>query len=66
MLNFATCMSKINKSLEEEKCQSHLLIGTESKHLIVMEPSGMKEKKRYLLPSVPVFIQPSGQLDVDS
>lgn len=65
MLNFATCLSKINKALEEEKSSSHLLIGTESKHIIVLETSGMKEKKRFELPSVPVFIQTNGQMDVD-
>jgi len=30
-----------------------------------MEPTGVKERKRILLPSVPVFIQVYGQLDVD-
>lgn len=30
-----------------------------------MEPTGIKERKRIELPSVPVFIQTTGQLDVD-
>lgn len=30
-----------------------------------MEPSGVKERKRIQLPAVPVFIQTTGQLDVD-
>jgi len=30
-----------------------------------MEPTGVKERKRILFPSVPVFIQVTGQLDVD-
>jgi Bardet-Biedl syndrome 1 protein len=64
-MNFITCISKINKGLEDDKSVSHLLIGTESSNLIVMEPSGVKEKKRYQFASVPVFIQVYGQQDVD-
>jgi Bardet-Biedl syndrome 1 protein len=65
MINFVTCLSKINKGIEEEKAQSHLIIGTEQRHIIILEPNGMKEKKRFTLASVPVFIQAIGQLDVD-
>ena len=33
--------------------------------MIILDPSGIKEKKRVILPSVPVFITSQGQLDVD-
>ncbi len=55
-----TCLAKINKGLEDEKAVQVLLIGTESKDIVILDPSGLKEKGRIGLPSVPVFIQTWG------
>lgn len=58
-------MSKIKKNLDDEKSADQLLIGTESRHLIIMEPSGVKEKKRFDLPAPPCQIVAIGTFDVD-
>ena len=54
--NFITCLSRINKSLDEDKAVSVVLVGTESKELHVLETSGMSIKKTYTLKSVPCFL----------
>ena len=38
--NYITCMSKINKNLDEEKAVQLLLVGTEHSQLLILEPNG--------------------------
>jgi Ciliary BBSome complex subunit 1 len=55
--NYITCLSKVNKSLDEEKTVQLLIVGTESKDLYVLDNSGMAIKKKITgLKSVPCFI----------
>ncbi|TNV81162.1 hypothetical protein FGO68_gene3820 [Halteria grandinella] len=63
--NFITCMTRINKSLDEEKAVSMLVIGTEQRNIFIMDQSGMSVKKQITLKSVPTFIQCIGQFDVE-
>lgn len=42
-----------------------LIVGTESKDIFLLEPSGMAIKKKITLKSVPCFIESTGQFDVD-
>ncbi len=59
-------MSKINKSLDEEKTVQFLILGTESRDILILESNGMAIKKKITgLKSVPCFIQATGQYDVD-
>ena len=55
--NFITCLGKIQKSLDEEKCVMLLLVGTENKEVLILEQTGMAIKKSFTLKSVPVFIE---------
>jgi hypothetical protein len=63
--NFITCMSKIYKSVEDEKSQSLILIGTENNEIIVLDKSGVGITKTILLKSSPVFMVTQGCFDVD-
>ena len=38
--NYITCLSKINKSLDEEKTIQQLIVGTEHSQLIFLDPKG--------------------------
>ena len=58
-------MSKINKSLDEEKTVQQLVVGTEHSQLIFLESNGQKVAMEVQLKSVPVFINVTGQLTVD-
>ena len=54
-------MSKINKSLDEEKTVQLLIVGTESKEIFILESNGMNIKKKITgLKSVPCFLQATG------
>jgi hypothetical protein len=53
-INYVTCMTKINKSLNEEKAIQMLVVGTEHCDVIVLEPSGLSVKTSFKLPSQPV------------
>ena len=58
-------MTKINKSLDEEKAVQMLLVGTEHQELILLEPNGLGIKLKIELRSVPVFILATGTFDVE-
>ena len=58
-------MSKIYKSIEDEKSESLLLLGTENNEIIVLDKSGMGITKTIILKSSPVFMISQGCYDVD-
>jgi len=64
-VNYVTCMSKINKNIDEDKAVSQLIVGTENKLLLVLDPSGMKVLQEYKLASVPTQILAEGLLDTE-
>ena len=63
--NFITCMSKINKNLNEEKTIQMLVVGTEHNHVFFLDPNGQAVKREALLPSQPVQLICEGQFDID-
>ena len=64
--NFITCLSKLNKNMEEEKAVMQLVVGTEQRQVLVLDPSGMVVKKQVTLKAgVPSFIQCQGLFDVE-
>jgi Bardet-Biedl syndrome 1 protein len=64
-LTVATCMETLCKNMQGERAISSLVVGTESRHVLIMEPSGTGVLKKFLLPSVPVFLAVQGTLDVE-
>ena len=64
-VNYVTCMSRMQKNLDDEKAVTMLVVGTEQRHLIIMEHVVGKIKKTVRMPSVPVFLDITGQFDID-
>eukprot|EP00753_Platysulcus_tardus_P001082 PLAT11031.1.p1 GENE.PLAT11031.1~~PLAT11031.1.p1 ORF type:complete len:593 (-),score=328.29 PLAT11031.1:168-1946(-) len=60
-----TCMETIHKNQEERDAISCLVLGTESKQVIILEPGGNRMKAQFDLPDVPVFMAITGMLDID-
>ena len=58
-------MSKVYKNIEDPKSQSLLVIGTENKEIMILEPSGMGVQKSIQLKAVPVFIVTVGSYEVE-
>jgi hypothetical protein len=63
--NFVTCMTKINKSIEEDKSVSQLILGTENQSVVILDPSGMKVVQEIKLDSVPMQLVAEGLFDVE-
>ena len=40
-MNFISCMTKINKAVDDEKTQGLLVLGTENKEILILEKTGM-------------------------
>lgn len=64
-LTVATCMEVLYKNMVAERAVSSLVVGTEAKQVIIMDPSGTSVLKKIELPSVPVFMAISGTYDVE-
>ena len=60
-----TCTAVIKKALDEPEAVSCPIIGTESGHVVVLDPSGTSMVLRVAVPSVPAFMSVVGLLDVD-
>jgi len=58
-------MTKIQKSLDEEKTVTQLIVGTENKELIILEASGVEIKQQLVIEDVPTQILAKGQFTVD-
>jgi Bardet-Biedl syndrome 1 protein len=58
-------MTVLLKSKEEEDAVGCLVLGTESKKVLILSPSAAKIIIQVELPSVPVFICATGLYDVD-
>lgn len=59
------CMETLNKKTPNERAISMLVIGTESRHVIIMDSSGQAILKKVQLPSVPVFMACTGIYEVE-
>jgi Bardet-Biedl syndrome 1 protein len=64
-LTVATCMETLNKNMQTERAVSSLVVGTESRHVLIMDPSGTAILKKFELPSVPVLLAVQGTYDVE-
>ncbi|XP_064348168.1 Bardet-Biedl syndrome 1 protein isoform X1 [Camelus dromedarius] len=60
-----TTMTTLKKNLADEDAVSCLVLGTESKELLVLDPEAFTILAKMSLPSVPVFLEVSGQFDVE-
>jgi len=60
-----TCLSSVKKSLDEPDAQGLLVIGTESKLCLVLDPTCTNITARIRLPSAPVAIKTAGVFDVE-
>jgi Bardet-Biedl syndrome 1 protein len=60
-----TAMESLNKKSEEEDATSCLIVGTEHRHLCILDSTSFAIIVKAILPSVPVFICASGILDVE-
>ncbi|XP_012580584.1 PREDICTED: Bardet-Biedl syndrome 1 protein [Condylura cristata] len=60
-----TTMTTLKKNLADEDAVSCLVLGTENKELLVLDPEAFTVLTKMSLPSVPVFLEASGQFDVE-
>ncbi|XP_062051763.1 Bardet-Biedl syndrome 1 protein isoform X1 [Lepus europaeus] len=60
-----TTMTTLKKNLADEDAVSCLVLGTENKELLVLDPEAFTVLAKMNLPSVPVFLEVSGQFDVE-
>uniref|UniRef100_A0A7N5JL06 BBSome complex member BBS1 n=1 Tax=Ailuropoda melanoleuca TaxID=9646 RepID=A0A7N5JL06_AILME len=60
-----TTMTTLKKNLADEDAVSCLVLGTENKELLVLDPEAFTILTKMSLPSVPVFLEVSGQFDVE-
>ncbi|XP_062892243.1 Bardet-Biedl syndrome 1 protein [Mobula hypostoma] len=60
-----TCMGTLNKNMADEDAVSCLVIGTESMDVCILDPEAFTIQAKVTLPSVPVFLDVSGQFDVE-
>eukprot|EP00935_MAST-01C_sp_MAST-1C-sp1_P000776 g776.t1 len=60
-----TCMETLNKNMDEHDAVSSLVIGTESKQVLILKPSGTQILSRCSVGGVPVHMAVTGLYDVD-
>uniref|UniRef100_A0A2I3GZH0 BBSome complex member BBS1 n=1 Tax=Nomascus leucogenys TaxID=61853 RepID=A0A2I3GZH0_NOMLE len=60
-----TTMTTLKKNLADEDAVSCLVLGTENKELLVLDPEAFTILTKMSLPSVPVFLEVSGQFDIE-
>uniref|UniRef100_F7EQ74 Bardet-Biedl syndrome 1 n=1 Tax=Ornithorhynchus anatinus TaxID=9258 RepID=F7EQ74_ORNAN len=60
-----TSMTALKKNLADEEAASCLVLGTENKELLVLDPEAFTILAKMNLPSVPVFLDGMGQFDVE-
>eukprot|EP00735_Rhodelphis_limneticus_P001522 TRINITY_DN12154_c0_g1::TRINITY_DN12154_c0_g1_i1::g.26505::m.26505 TRINITY_DN12154_c0_g1::TRINITY_DN12154_c0_g1_i1::g.26505 ORF type:complete len:585 (-),score=107.23,sp/Q3V3N7/BBS1_MOUSE/40.00/1e-141,BBS1/PF14779.1/2.4e-77,BBS2_Mid/PF14783.1/4,BBS2_Mid/PF14783.1/91,BBS2_Mid/PF14783.1/2.8e+02,BBS2_Mid/PF14783.1/3.9,PHTB1_N/PF14727.1/1.2e+03,PHTB1_N/PF14727.1/1.6e+02,PHTB1_N/PF14727.1/3.2 TRINITY_DN12154_c0_g1_i1:527-2281(-) len=60
-----TCMDTLRKAEEDDSGVSSLVIGTESGHIMILEPNGQSVKKTIAVKGTPAFLAISGLQDVE-
>ncbi|XP_005384452.1 PREDICTED: Bardet-Biedl syndrome 1 protein [Chinchilla lanigera] len=60
-----TTMTTLKKNLADEDAISCLVLGTENKGLLIIDPEAFTVLAEMDIPSVPVFLEASGQFDVE-
>jgi Bardet-Biedl syndrome 1 protein len=64
-LTVITCMETLCKSIEGDQTVSGIVVGTEAKEVLILNPAGSAIVAKVTLASVPVFMAISGTLDVE-
>ena len=60
-----TCMNTLKKTMADDDAVSCLVIGTESKHIFILDPEAFTVLGKMALVSVPVFLSVTGLYDVE-
>eukprot|EP00164_Ancoracysta_twista_P002068 GFYU01002724.1.p1 GENE.GFYU01002724.1~~GFYU01002724.1.p1 ORF type:complete len:595 (-),score=154.58 GFYU01002724.1:156-1940(-) len=60
-----TCMEVINKNMDEPRAVTQLVMGTESKHVMILNPGGSSILTKVKLNGVPVFMAINGLFEVE-
>ncbi|KAL0480842.1 BBS1 [Acrasis kona] len=63
--NILTCMTVLKKDKDEVDAIGCLVLGTESKAVMILDPSGSSVLKKFQLQNVPVFMVTHGAYDND-
>lgn len=64
-LTVVTAMATLNKNMEGDNAVSSLVIATENKEVLILNPAGSTILTRCTLPAVPAFIAVTGTFDVE-
>lgn len=59
------CMAMLNKNMADEDAVGCLVVGTENMDVCILDPEAFTIQAKVGLPSVPVFLDVSGQFDVE-
>uniref|UniRef100_A0ABM5F4Z0 BBSome complex member BBS1 isoform X1 n=1 Tax=Pogona vitticeps TaxID=103695 RepID=A0ABM5F4Z0_9SAUR len=60
-----TCMATLKKNMVDEDAVSCLVIGTESTEILILDPEAFTILAKMTVPSVPAFLDVTGQFDVE-
>eukprot|EP00062_Callorhinchus_milii_P026027 gi/632987674/ref/XP_007882686.1/ PREDICTED: Bardet-Biedl syndrome 1 protein [Callorhinchus milii] len=60
-----TCMATLKKNMADEDAVCCLVIGTESGDMYILDPEAFTVQAKMALPSVPVYLDVTGQYDVE-
>ncbi|KAL7978247.1 hypothetical protein Chor_014786, partial [Crotalus horridus] len=60
-----TCMSTLKKSRVDEDAISCLVVGTENMEILILDPEAFTILSKVAIPSVPAFLDVTGQFDVE-
>jgi Bardet-Biedl syndrome 1 protein len=58
-------MTVLPKDKDEADAIGCLVVGTESKRVLILDPSGTSVLESIIVPSVPVFMTTGGCVDID-
>lgn len=64
-LTVITCMDTLCKSIEGDQTVSGIVLGTENREVLILNPAGSAIVGKVTLPSQPVFMAIQGTLDVE-
>ncbi|XP_067328509.1 Bardet-Biedl syndrome 1 protein [Anolis sagrei] len=60
-----TCMATLKKNMVDEDAVSCLVIGTENNEILILDPEAFTILAKMTVPSVPAFLDVTGQFDVE-
>ncbi|XP_042295792.1 Bardet-Biedl syndrome 1 protein isoform X2 [Sceloporus undulatus] len=60
-----TCIATLKKNMVDEDAISCLVIGTENSEILILDPEAFTILAKMIVPSVPAFLDVTGQFDVE-